>query len=154
MLSAMKAPALLACLLLLSGCLTTPVDRSGGPGAVTITNTNPAAIVTAAQAVFPNYGYSLGPTNFPDSVSFDKPGGAFSNLLWGSYMRSVTIRAKLTMTSIPGSNDYRVGVRVSRVTSAGEAGFEDSTRMMSLWSSEFGPILRQIQSQAAGAGAN
>ncbi len=149
----MKAPAVLfASLLLLTGCLTTPVESSGGPGAVTITNTNPAAIVAAAQAVFPNYGYSLGPANFPDSVSFDKPGGAFNNLLWGSSMRPVTIRAKVTMTPIPGGNDYRVGVRVSRVTSAGEAGFEDSTRMMSLWSSEFGPILRQVQAQAAGAG--
>ncbi len=40
--------------LLLSGCLTTPIEKSGGMGSVTVTNSSPSAIIAAAQSVFPN----------------------------------------------------------------------------------------------------
>lgn len=144
---------LLAIVALLSGCLTAPVADSGNPGAVTVPNTNPSAIVSAAQAVFPNYGYSTGPVNYPDSISFDKPSGAFGKILYGSYGTTTTVRVKLKMVQISSiTNDYRISTSVSRVTDAGEAGFESSTKMMGLWSAEFGPLLKQISAQAANAG--
>lgn len=138
--------------LLLAGCLTSPVESSGGVAALTISNTNASAVVAAAQTVFPQYGYSMGPSNFPSSISFDKPSGAFGNIMWGSFNSPVTFRATLNMTPIPGTNDYRVSVRVARVRSAGQAGFEDTTRMAGFWAGEFKPILRKIQADASGAG--
>ena len=48
----------------LGGCLTSPVARSGGPGSITVANTTPAAIRTAAVAVFPRYGYTLTRSSF------------------------------------------------------------------------------------------
>jgi len=38
------------------------------------------------------------------------------------------------------------------VSDAGEAGFEDDTQMLGMWSGQFGPLLQQIRAQAAGAG--
>ena len=38
-------------------------------------------------------------------------------------------------------------------TDAGEAGFDDERPLIGLWSSEFGPLLRQVAAQAGGAGA-
>lgn len=140
-------------LLLLSGCLVSPVSSSGGMGSLTVSDTNVDAIVSAAQAAFPAYGYSLSASNYPISISFDKPGGAFTNIMWGSYNQPVTVRATMFMTPIPGTNDIRLSVRVSRVTDAGDAGFEDSTRMAGAWSGEFKPILRKIDAAASGAGA-
>lgn len=136
---------------LLAGCLTTPVADSGGPGATTVPNTNATAIISAAQDVFANYGYTPGPMSYPDSISFDKPAGAFGKLLYGSYGTTTSVRAKLIITPLGGGN-YRLGTRVSRVSDAGEAGFEDSTKMMGVWSSQFGPLLKQISAQAANAG--
>lgn len=149
----MKPLLLLISSLFLVGCMTSPVENSGGMGASTVSDTNVSAIVAAAQTVFPQYGYSMGPSNFPDSISFDKPSGAFGNIVWGSFNSPVTFRATLNMTPIPGTNDYRVSVRVTRVQSAGQAGFEDTTRMAGFWAGEFRPILRQIQATAAGAGS-
>lgn len=148
----MKTVGLLALTLALAGCLTKPVDKSGGFGAITVPNTNVNAIIAAAQSTFASYGYSLGPSNYPDSISFDKPSGAFGNLMWGSYNTPVTVRAKLLMTPVPGTNDFRLSVKVARVSDAGEAGFEDSTKMLNAWSGEFLPLLRKIQAAAAGAG--
>ena len=148
----MKAAGLLAITLALAGSLTTPVNKSGGPGAITVPNTNINAIIAAAQSTFASYGYSLGPSDYPASISFDKPSGAFGNLMWGSYNTPVTIRAKLLMTPVPETNDFRLSVKVARVTDAGEAGFEDSTKMLSVWSGEFLPLLRKIQATAAGVG--
>lgn len=151
MLSGMKFVPILFCLLL-SGCLTTPVSNSGGLGALTIQNTNVNAIIGAAESVFPNYGYRQGPADYPAWIAFDKSGGAFGNIMWGSYGRPVSIRARLVMTPIGGTNDYRVAVRVSRVLNEGESGFEDDRRISGLFAGEFRPILRQIQAGAAGAG--
>lgn len=149
----MKPLFLLVACLLLVGCMTAPVESSGGAAAVTVSNTNASAIAAAAQTVFPQYGYSMGPSNFPSSISFDKPSGAFGNVMWGSFNSPVTFRATLNMTPIPGTGDYRISVRVARVRSAGVAGFEDTTRMAGFWAREFRPILRQIQSTAADAGS-
>jgi len=142
-------PCLLGCVVALffAGCLTTPVSQGG----IQVTNSNVSAIIDAANTVFAQSGYSPGPANYPDSVSFDKPAGAFSNLMWGSYERKQTIRAKVRMTPIPGTNNFRLSAQASTVTSAGEAGFEDS-RKISLFSGEFTPLLRQIAAQASGAG--
>lgn len=130
-----------------TGCVATKVDSGGG---FTAKNTNVNAIIAAANDVFPQYGYSVGPVNYPDSISFDKPAGAFGKLLYGSYGVTTTMRAKLVMTPV-GANNYRLSAKLSRVSDAGEAGFEEA-RNMPLWSGEFNPILRQIASQAGGAG--
>lgn len=145
------SPALCALAFLLAGCLTTPVSDSGGMGAVTVPNTNVTALISAAQTVFAQSGYSPGPMSYPDSISFDKPAGGFGKLLYGSYGTTTSVRVKLTMTQLAG-NDYRLGTRVSRVTDAGEAGFEDNRKMIGLWSGEFGPLLQKIKAQAANAG--
>lgn len=138
--------------LVFSGCLVSPVGRSGGIGSVTVSNSNPTAIVAAAQTVFPQYGYSLASSNFPDSISFDKPSSRFANVMWGSFGNPQTVRVRLTITQIPGTNDYRLSPRVFSVSSAGVAGFEDKRPLMGLWNSEFAPLLRQIAQQADGAG--
>jgi hypothetical protein len=141
------------CAFLLAGCLTAPVDDSGGMGATTVPNTNPTAIVSAAQTVFANYGYTPGPVNYPDSISFDKPSDAFGKILYGSYGTTTSVRVKLKMVQVSTiTNDYRLSTQVSRVTDAGEAGFEDSQKMIGLWSGEFGPLLKQVSAQAANAG--
>ena len=146
-------PAGLFCVaLFLGGCLVTPVDKTGGPGSVTVANTNSTAIIAAAQNVFPNYGYTPGPVNYPDSVSFDKPAGKFGKIMYGSYGTTTTFRVKLVITQIPGTSNYRLSPKVTRVSDAGEAGFEDSHHMGGMWSSQFGPLLQQVKNQAQGAG--
>ena len=138
--------------LLLAGCLTTPVDKSGGPGSVTVTNSNPAAIVAAAQSVFPNYGYTPGFGNGISSVVFDKNSNKLANVLWGSYGCKQTIRVKVKIVQIPGTNNYLISPKVYTVSDAGEAGFESKRALMGLWGSEFGPLLKQVSQQASGAG--
>jgi len=138
---------------LVSGCLVSPVSKSGGPGSITVTNSNPAAIIAAAQAVFPQAGYQVGPANYPDSISFDKGSSRFANIMWGSYGDPQTIRVRVNISQIPGTNDYRLSPKVFSVSNAGEAGFDDPRPLMGLWSAEFGPLLKQVASQAGGAGA-
>ena len=138
--------------LLMAGCLTTPVDKSGGPGSVTVTNSNPAAIVAAAQSVFPNYGYTPGLGNGISSVVFDKNSNKLANVLWGSYGCKQTIRVKVKIVQIPGTNNYRISPKVYTVSDAGEAGFESKRALMGLWGSEFGPLLKQVSQKASGAG--
>lgn len=147
-------PSILACAatLILAGCLTAPESESGGLGSTTVTNSNVDAINAAAQSVFGEYGYQPGPMNYPDSISFDKPASGFGQLMYGSYDETTTIRVTMSTTQLPGTNDYRLSTRVSRVNDAGEAGFEDSTRMMGVWSAEFGPILKKIAAEASNAG--
>jgi hypothetical protein len=134
-----------------AGCLTTPVADSGGGNGVTVTNSNVPAIVNAATNVFAQSGYTPGPGNYPASVSFEKPGGAFGQAMWGSYDNKQTIRAKLRMTQIPGTNDYRLSTQVFTVSDAGEAGFEDSRKIM-FFAGQFKPLMRKIQVLASGAG--
>ena len=110
------------------------------------------AVAAAAQSIFPNYGYTQGPANFPDWIAFDKRAGLFGQAMWGSYGEPQTLRVRVTMRQVPGSGDIRLVPSVFTVTSAGEAGFEDARPLMGLWSGEFGPILRQISAQASGAG--
>lgn len=139
--------------LALTGCLVSPVGGSGGIGATTVTNSNPMAIINAANEVFAGAGYSMGPANYPDSVSFDKPAGAFGRAMYGSYGETTSYRATLQIVNLPATNNYRIGVKVSRVSDAGEAGFEDSVPMMGIWSAEFAPLLKQIRQMASDAGA-
>lgn len=142
----------LACAVFLGGCLTGSVSNSGGPGSMTVSNTNVDAIISAAQGVFPSSGYSSSISNYPTSISFDKPAGNFGNLMYGSYGVTTTVRATLVMTPIPGTNDFRLSTKVTRVSNAGEAGFEDSNAMMGFWSGEFKPLMRKIAQEAGGAG--
>jgi hypothetical protein len=121
-------------------------------GSVTVENSNPSAIVAAAQTVFPQSGYHLSGSNFPASISFDKPSNQFANVMWGSFGNPQTIRVRINMNQIPGTNNYRLVPRVFSVSSAGEAGFEDKRPLMGLWASQFGPLLRQVADQAGGAG--
>lgn len=138
---------------LLSGCLTSPVGSSGGPGSTTVTNSNPSAIVSAAQAVFPQAGYQLASSNFPYSIAFDKSSSRFANIMWGSYGNPQTVRVRVMINQIPGTNDYRLVPKVFSVSSAGEAGFESERPLIGLWSAEFGSLLQQVAEQAGGAGA-
>ncbi len=139
--------------LLMSGCLVSPVSQSGGMGSVTVVNTNPNAIVAAAQTVFPQSGYHLGVSNFPYSISFDKASSRIANVMWGSYGDPQTIRVRVKINQIPGTNNYRLVPKVYTVSDAGETGFEDQRPLMGLWSGEFGPLLKQVAAQAGGAGA-
>jgi hypothetical protein len=150
-----RAPLLVAVALslLMAGCLTSPVKNSGGPGSITVINSNPNAIVAAAQAVFPQSGYQLSGSNFPNSISFDKGSNKFANVMWGSFGNPQTIRVRVNINQIPGTNNFRLVPRVYSVSSAGEAGFEDKRPLMNLWSSQFGPLLKQVAEQAGGAGA-
>lgn len=144
--------SLILTIVLLAGCLITPVDKSGGPGSVTVTNSNLDAIVAAAQSVFPNYGYTPGFGNGVSSVVFDKNSNKLANVLWGSYGCKQTIRVKVKIVQIPGTNNYRISPKVYTVSDAGEAGFESKRALMGLWGSEFGPLLKQVSQQASGAG--
>lgn len=127
--------------------MTTPISDSG----IKVTNSNANAIIDAANSVFAQSGYTPGPADYPSSVSFDKPSGAFGNIMWGSYDQKQTIRAKVRMTQVPGTNDYSLSAQAYTVSSAGEAGFEDSRKIM-LFNGEFTPLLRKIAAQASGAG--
>lgn len=115
-------------------------------------NTNVGAIMDSARSVFADSGYTLSGSNFPNSLSFDRPAGTMGKLLYGSYGVTTTIRVTLNIVQIPGSNDYRLSTKVARVSDAGQAGFEDSQKMLGLWSGEFKPLLRRIATEAGGAG--
>jgi hypothetical protein len=143
--------SLLLCFILAS-CLTKPTSNSGGIGGTKVQNTNPSAIIAAARTVFAESGYTISGVDYPSTISFDKPAGKLGELMYGSYGTTTTVRAKLSLVRVPGTNDYWLKPSVFRVSDAGEAGFEDSTKMLGLWSGEFKPLLRQIQAQAAGAG--
>ena len=139
-------------ILLLTGCLTSPVSQTGGQNAVTVPNTNPQAVASAARLVFAKSGYTPGPSNLPRSISFDRPAGSFGHLMFGSYGRSTTFRVRLQILSLPGTDDYRIVPRVSRVGNARMAGFEDEVPMTVFWTKQFRPMLREIKAGAAEAG--
>lgn len=134
-----------------SGCLASPVGSSGGIGTVTIENSNTWAIESAAREVFREYGYTLASSNLPDSISFDKAGGGFQNLMWGSYDQTTTVRVRLTIDPIGAGGNYRVSPQLRAVNDAGEAGFESSHPITSLWATEFIPIMKQIKARASNA---
>jgi hypothetical protein len=144
---------LLTAVLLLSGCLTSSNSSAGGLLGVTVPNTTVDAIINAAQSAFGQAGYSVGPVDYPNSISFDKPAGAFGQAMWGGYNQSTGYRARLNMIPLSG-NDYRLSVKVFAVNDAGQAGFEDSRPLVGPWSAEFLPILNKIKAQAAGAAVN
>jgi hypothetical protein len=118
---------------------------------VTVKNSNPGAIIAAAQSVFPNYGYTCSGGGL-SSVSFDKDSNKLANVLWGSYGCPQTIRVKMKIIQIPGTNNYRISPKVYTVSDAGEAGFESKRALMGLWNGEYGPLLNKVSSQASGAG--
>lgn len=151
-LPAVKRVPFSALLLLFAGCLATPVSQSGGPGSITVTNTNADAIISAARAVFAEYNYRPSGIDYPDSIAFDKPAGALANVLYGEYGNTTSIRVTLQLAPIPGTSDFRLSTRVSRVLDAGMAGFEDSTQMARLWSAEFKPLLKKVAARAENAG--
>ncbi len=144
--------ASLLCVFLLGGCLTSSVSNSGGMGANTVSNSNVGAIMDAARTVFADSGYTLSGSNFPTSLSFDRPAGTFGKLMYGSYGVTTTVRVTLNIIQIPGTNDYRLSTKVSRVSDAGEAGFEDDQKMLGMWSGQFKPLLARIAGQAGGVG--
>lgn len=130
------------------GCLSSPIASSGGIGAVTVHDTNADAVSAAARSVFAARGYTLSGTDYPDSVSFDKPAGGFGNAMWGSYGNPQTIRVRLAMVPIPGTDDIRLQPSVFSVGDAGEAGFDNARPLIGLWNAEFGPMLKDIARRA------
>ena len=141
---------LTACLavLFLAGCLSSPISSSGGIGVVTVKNTSVDRVISAAQTVFAGRGYTLSDSEYPESISFDKPAGSFGNAMWGSYGNPQTIRVKLAMVPIPMTSDIRLEPRVYSVGDAGEAGFDSERPLIGLWNAEFGPMLKQVASLA------
>ena len=144
----MKLLAASLAVLLLAGCLSSPISSSGGIGAVTVKNTTADRVISAAQTVFAGRGYTLSDSEYPESISFDKPAGSFGNAMWGSYGDPQTIRVKLAMVPIPMTSDIRLQPRVYSVGDAGEAGFDSERPLIGLWNAEFGPMLKQVASLA------
>jgi hypothetical protein len=136
----------------LSGCLTSPVERSGGPGSITVPNSNPEAIRRAAIAIFPRYGYSPGPGSFPSSMSFQRPSGRTGEVMFGGFNQTTFFRVRIQIIPIAGTSDIRLTTQVYRVTNADQPGFARETAMFRSWSSQFQSILRKIRSQAEDAG--
>ena len=144
----MKLLASCLAILFLAGCLSSPISSSGGIGAVTVKNTSVDRVISAAQTVFAGRGYTLSDSEYPESISFDKPAGSFGNAMWGSYGNPQTIRVKLAMVPIPMTSDIRLEPRVYSVGDAGEAGFDSERPLIGLWNAEFGPMLKQVASLA------
>ena len=144
----MKLLAACLAVLFLAGCLSSPISSSGGIGAVTVKNTTVDRVISAAQTVFAGRGYTLSDSEYPESISFDKPAGSFGNAMWGSYGNPQTIRVKLAMVPIPMTSDIRLEPRVYSVGDAGEAGFDSERPLIGLWNAEFGPMLKQVASLA------
>jgi len=144
----MKLLAASLAVLFLAGCLSSPIASSGGIGAVTVKNTSVDRVISAAQTVFAGRGYTLSDSDYPESVSFDKPAGSFGNAMWGSYGNPQSIRVKITMVTIPMTSDIRLEPRVYSVGDAGEAGFDNERPLIGLWNAEFGPMLKQVASLA------
>lgn len=135
----------------LTGCLVSPVENSGGPGATTVKNSNPTTIFAVSREVFARYGYRPGPSNFPNFMAFGRPAGTAGELAFGSTMRSTDFRVQIQVLRIPGSNDFRLIPRVSRVNSAGRPGFERETQMLRTWNHQLRPLMREIRNRAKNA---
>jgi hypothetical protein len=144
----MKLLAACLAVLFLAGCLSSPIASSGGIGAITVKNTSVDRVISAAQTVFAGRGYTLSDSDYPESVSFDKPAGSFGNAMWGSYGNPQSIRVKIAMVPIPMTSDIRLEPRVYSVGDAGEAGFDNERPLIGLWNAEFGPMLKQVASLA------
>lgn len=146
--------ALLAVSLALAGCVLSPVERSGGPGSVTIPNTNPVAIARASRTAFARYGFRQSRSAMPHWIAFDRPAGRTGEIMFGGiHAGDTAIRARLTMIPIAGTHDIRVMPTVLRVTDASSASFARETGMLfRSWSSQLRPVLREIQAQASNAG--
>jgi hypothetical protein len=144
----MKLLAASLAVLFLAGCLSSPIASSGGIGAITVKNTSVDRVISAAQTVFAGRGYTLSDSDYPESVSFDKPAGSFGNAMWGSYGNPQSIRVKIAMVPIPMTSDIRLEPRVYSVGDAGEAGFDNERPLIGLWNAEFGPMLKQVASLA------
>jgi len=138
----------------LAGCLASPVEKSGGPGSITVPNTTPPAILSAAREVFARYGYSPSGGNFPRNIAFERPAGRTGELMFGGFGQTTTIRVQIDLVPLPSSHDIRLMTRVYRVNNAGRAGFESETPMLRVWSSQFNAALREIQMTAANARAD
>jgi hypothetical protein len=136
----------------ITGCLTTPVEKVGGRNGATVTNSNPGAIITAAQQVFPQYGYRTATVAYPDFVAFDKPGGAFDQAMWGGFGQTTTVRVRMYILPLTGTNNYRLKTSVFAVSDAGEVGFESKRQLAGMWEKEFGPLLQQVASRASNIG--
>ena len=134
--------------LCLTGCLSSPISSSGGIGAVTVHDTNVDAVTAAARNVFASRGYTLSGVDYPDSISFDKSSGGFGNVMWGSYGNPQTIRVRLAMMPIPGTDNIRLQPKVFSVSDAGEAGFDNARPLFGIWNAEFGPMLKDIARKA------
>lgn len=115
---------------------------------MTVHDTNADAVTAAARDVFATRGYTLSGVDYPDSISFDKPAGGFGNVMWGSYGNPQTIRVRLAMVQIPGTDNIRLEPKVFSVSDAGEAGFDNARPLFGIWNAEFGPMLKDIARKA------
>ncbi|MFV0416811.1 MAG: hypothetical protein ACK5NG_10650 [Chthoniobacterales bacterium] len=130
----------------LTACLVSSPEKSGGLAAITVVNTSLSDVVEAANQAFTNAGYTQGPVDYPDSFSYDKPSGAFGQVMWGSYHDPSSYRAVLKVNSL-GDNSYRLSAHARIVSDSGDAGFESSRPMIGPWNLELMPVLRNIKKQ-------
>jgi len=137
---------------LFHGCLAVPVERTGGPGSVTIPNTNVYALTAASRNAFARRGYHPGPGNFPEWIVFQGSTGQMAQVPLGGGTRPTTLRVQLQMVPLPGSNDYRLIPSIFRVDPAGQATVESDAQMLRALNSQFRPIMRDIKREAGNQG--
>lgn len=135
--------------MLLSGCATAPVDRSGVSGAITVPDTNPEAITRAARPAFARYGYQPARGTTAQSLFFQRPSAPAGGPLLGNPPPGTTLRVRLQLLPLSGGNDYRLLIQVAQADMRSPSGDQTSLR---LWMSEFNSVLREIRAQAAHAG--
>ena len=138
---------------LMTGCTTEPLDRSGISGSITVPNTNPAAIRSAALPAFARYGYSPGRGSTAQSLAFQRPSSQFGARLLDTPATTTNLGVRLQLLPLPHNNDFRLLVQVNRIDIRQPAGTAADTKSVRLWMSQFESILREIRANAANAGA-
>ena len=91
-------------LLAVAGCRSTPESGQSGPppvAAVDIRGNTPGQVKPTVSQVFQDHGYRLA-SSTPGELVFDKPGGGWNNLAYGSWMEaSVWVRVKVRLLPTP-----------------------------------------------------
>ncbi len=141
--------ALAGLALLLPGCATAPVDRSGVSGAITVPDTNADAIARAATPAFARYGYQPARGTTPQSLFFQRPAAPAGGRLLGGPSAGTNLRVRLQLLPLSRGNDFRLMIQVAQVDMRSATADQTSLR---LWMSEFDSVLREIRTRAAHAG--
>jgi hypothetical protein len=139
---------LLGILILLSGCATEPVDRSGISSSITVPNSNPKAIRLAAQESFSRNGYTLGRGTTALSLFFQRPTAPFAQRLLEAPTPATNFSVRLQIVPLSSADDFRLVAQVAQV----DIRSSGNTQSMRLWKEQFESILREIRASAKDAG--